>query len=705
MYGKNRHFNFVWFENYKWLEFSVKYEAAFCFGCYLFKGKSNGGPKGDAFVKGGWKNWYRPDALDKHVGGINSIHNKAQEKYNLFVAPQPSIDNIMVRVCKEDLRMYKARLTYSLRCLRFLLNQGLAFRGHDESEESSNRGNFLELLKWLSKNDEEVNKHVLNNAPGNCILTSPKIQNQIIEYSAAHTTKRIIEDIGADHYAILADESNDASHKEQLALCIRFVDKSGRGCERFLGVVHVANTTSLSLKDAIQTLLKDHHLTHSQIRGQGYDGASNMKGEVKGLKTLIMKESPFAYYIHCFAHELQLVLIAVAKDNEPCLWFFDHVSYFLNIVGVSCKRHDMLRDVRAQKVLEALEMGEIESGSGLNQEMGLARPGDTCWGSHFKTIMHIVSMYSTILEVLDAIGKDPSQKSEWTRIRGFAQAFESFDFVFNLHLMLVILGYTNELSKSLQKRDQDIVNAMTVVSLAKSRMQHMRSHGWEEFLAKLTLFCNKHDIEVPLWEDIYEPNQRSRQYYEVQTNDHRYRREVYLGVIDQTIQELDNRFDEVNTELLICMSALNPLNSFASYDALKVMRLAEFYPMDISSTDLIRLEFQLTNFIDDMRQDDRFRNASNIGELSIMLVATKKHVLYDLVYLLIKLILILPVATASVERVFSAMNLVKNKLRTTMSDDRLNDCLVTFIERDVFMEVSEDDIVDAFMAMQKRRVT
>ena len=99
------------------------------------------------------------------------------------------------------------------------------------------------------------------------------------------------------------------------------------------------------------------------------------------------------------------------------------------------------------------------------------------------------------------------------------------------------------------------------------------------------------------------------------------------------------------------MLALNPLNSFASYDALKVMKLAESYPQDISSMDLVRLEFQLATFIDDMRQDDRFRNASNIGELSIMLVATKKHVLYDLVYLLIKLILILPVAATSVERV------------------------------------------------------
>ena len=66
----------------------------------------------------------------------------------------------------------------------------------------------------------------------------------------------------------------------------------------------MAGTTSLELKAAIQSLLCRHHLTITQIRGQGYDGASNMKGEVKGLKTLIMKESPSAYYVHCFAHQL-----------------------------------------------------------------------------------------------------------------------------------------------------------------------------------------------------------------------------------------------------------------------------------------------------------------------------------------------------------------------------------------------------------------
>jgi hypothetical protein len=56
--------------------------------------------------------------------------------------------------------------------------------------------------------------------------------------------------------------------------------------------------------------------------------------------------------------------------------------------------------------------------------------------------------------------------------------------------------------------------------------------------------------------------------------------EAYIGVIDQISQELDNRFDEINMELLSCMSALSPSNSFASFDTRKVRRLAEFYPKD-----------------------------------------------------------------------------------------------------------------------------
>ena len=72
----------------------------------------------------------------------------------------------------------------------------------------------------------------------------------------------------------------------------------------------------------------------------------------------------------------------------------------------------------------------------------------------------------------------------------------------------------------------------------------------------------------------------SHRYYEIQINNGRFRIELYLGVVDQIIQGIGNRFDEINMEFLICMSALNLLNSFAPYDAQKVMRHAKLYPMN-----------------------------------------------------------------------------------------------------------------------------
>jgi hypothetical protein len=75
-----------------------------------------------------------------------------------------------------------------------------------------------------------------------------------------------------------------------------------------------------------------------------------------------------------------------------------------------------------------------------------------------------------------------------------------------------------------------------------------------------------------------------------------------------------------------------------------------------------------------------------------------------MVYELLKLVLLLLVATTSVERVFSAMVFVKIKLRNKMRDSLLDDCLITFIERDIFFEVDEDDIIKTFMSLRKRRI-
>ncbi|XP_057793707.1 uncharacterized protein LOC131010250 [Salvia miltiorrhiza] len=269
--------------------------------------------------------------------------------------------------------------------------------------------------------------------------------------------------------------------------------------------------------------------------------------------------------------------------------------------------------------------------------------------------------------------------------------------------MSTILGYTNDLCLALQRKDQDIVGAMRLVTLTKVVLQKMRENGWEALLDKVTSFCNDNDIGVPDMESRYIPQGRSKRFAQQVSYLHHFRVDMFLEVIDLLLQELDNRFDEVNMELFICMACLDPKDGFSSFDKEKVLKLATFYPSEFSSIDLMALECQLDIFMEDMKRDVGFQNLQDVSSLLMKLVETKRHVTYPLIFLLIKLVLIIPVATASVERAFSGMTYVKNRLRNSMGDQVLNDCLVTFIEKDMFLQVSDDEVVKRFEEMKTRR--
>jgi hypothetical protein len=68
----------------------------------------------------------------------------------------------------------------------------------------------------------------------------------------------------------------------------------------------------------------------------------------------------------------------------------------------------MLQVAQAHRIVEALELGDIETGKGLNQEMGLGRPRDICSRSHYKTIMLLISLYPSIRKVLINVDNDRS---------------------------------------------------------------------------------------------------------------------------------------------------------------------------------------------------------------------------------------------------------------------------------------------------------
>jgi len=329
----------------------------------------------------------------------------------------------------------------------------------------------------------------------------------------------------------LVDESADVSGKEQMAVVLRYVDKLGLIKERLIGVVHVSETSASCLKSNIDNLFAKYGLSMTQVRGQGYDETSNMRGEFNGLRALIMRENSSAYYIHCFAHQLQLVIVAVAKKNDDISVFFDMVSLLINVAGASCKRKDMIRESQQERVSKAICSGQLTSGTGLNQEQSLQRVGDTRWSSHYKTLLRISSLFPDVIEVLKYVEKEGPTDAKRRQARGLLDYMKDFDFVFSLKLMLLILGHASSLSLSLQRKDKDILEAMTEVKITKQKFQQLRDDGWDSLLEDVMSFCEAHGIPKLDMEqeyiDRHKPRQRTGR-----TNYQQYKYDCLNPIID-----------------------------------------------------------------------------------------------------------------------------------------------------------------------------
>ena len=102
-----------------------------------------------------------------------------------------------------------------------------------------------------------------------------------------------------------------------------------------------------------------------------------------------------------------------------------------------------------------------------------------------------------------------------------------------------------------QKKDQDIANSMSLVGVAKNRLQQLRDEGSDSFMSEVSKFCIKYDILIPKFEEFYVIRGRSRRRIVEYTILHHYRVEVFYKIIDWQRQELNNLFDEVTTDLLL----------------------------------------------------------------------------------------------------------------------------------------------------------
>ncbi|KAK8341006.1 hypothetical protein V6Z11_A08G139600 [Gossypium hirsutum] len=460
------------------------------------------------------------------------------------------------RKTTQQIAANRLRLKTSIDVVRWLSFQGCAFRGHDESSGSKNRGNFLELLSLLASYDKKV-EDVLKSAPQNATYTSSTIQKEILQVYVSRVCNIIREEI-----------------------------------------VHVKDIASLTLKNVIFNVLLQH----------SYDGASDMRGEFNGLQALILNDCRYTYYVY------------LAKEVVEVHQFFKQFSDIVNILA---------------------------TGIGMNQIGTLQHPGETRWGSHLNSVTSLLKMYNATSTVLENLKNTSSNYSQ------------SFEFIFILHMMKEVLGITDNLCQALQRRSQDILNAMSLVLRMKD-------------LKNVISFCETWELDFPNMNAQYIVG-RSRNKKEDVTVEYHYRMDIFFATIDTQLQELKSKFNENVVKLLTLSIALDPKEFFKLFTIDKICILKESPPYELKHYELDVFE-------------------------------SKKLVMYPFVDRLIRLILILPVSIASSECTFSAMKIVKTQLRSKMEDDFLKSSSVVYIEKEIAKKFDINKIIYDFSEVKDRRV-
>ncbi|KAK4583825.1 hypothetical protein RGQ29_021805 [Quercus rubra] len=631
---QNRSFQASWYRNNsKWLEYSPTTDAAYCLPCFVFH-NPNVVVGQNTFIVGGFRNWKKVGGKDcsfqVHIGkDPNSTRRVAEQMCKDLMNQSQHLQRVVDHFTTEQIANNRLQLKATIFIVRYLAFQAIAFRGRDESFGSLNRGNFHESLGIVTFWNEKEILHVF----------STKVKKAIREEIA-----------------------RDESMKEQMAVVFRYVDAKGFVKERFFGLIH----------KGIYSLLSQYCLDIQNIRGQGYDGASNMRGMWNGLQALILNDCPYAYYIH----------LKASKQVVPISHFFLTLLFLIKIVSASCKRNEQLKVANANEIARLIDLEELETGK-------------TRWSSHFRSVSSLLRMFSSTVEVLQNIIDGESAYEGLT----------SFEFVFILHLEKETMEITDKLCQALQSQSQDILNAMHLVSSTKALIQKFRDDGWDGLLTTVISFCEKHRIDILDMNARYVARRgRARNQPDNVTNEHHYRVNSFYATIDSQLQELNYRFNEDAMELLRLSSALEPREALKSFRISDLCLLVKnFYLQDFTDYDKQVLEKELYHFEHNVVQDPEFKTLKSLSELSQWLVRTGNSEHYKLVYRMVILVLTLPVSTATTEA-FSAMKLVKTELRNKMEDDFLNDSLMLYIEKDIASTFSLDSIVDDFEDLKERRV-
>uniref|UniRef100_A0A3Q2YX22 DUF4371 domain-containing protein n=1 Tax=Hippocampus comes TaxID=109280 RepID=A0A3Q2YX22_HIPCM len=539
----------------------------------------------------------------------------------------------------EEASASKERREYLRRVVavtHFLGKQGLPFRGHNESTDSTNRGNFLECMELLKEFDPFLQTY---NPPSNVQYTSATSQNEMVDCCAQEVTSAIVCEMkDSKYYAIMADEARDGK-AEQLAICVRYVS-GGSVKESFLSLSEIKSFDAWTVANELQQQIQNHDVAELTCVAQTYDGAAVMSGFTGGVQAHFRRLHPEAIYVHCYAHELNLVLCHTCKAIPEAVEVFSLLECMYSFFSTSLVHHHKFMEAQVRLGLKKVELVQLST---------------TRWACQLRSICAVLDALSAILECLSTITSPVAV--------GLRAKLCKFSSIYSLLMFQSLLSVTEGLHKLLEKESLDLADACIYKQAVCDTLKVKRTDAFStELYSKTKALCHTYNIPEPcvktrnkqrkMDDFVLETVAGSRSEFD---NAETLKRDLLFPCVDRMVGELETRFCTVDAELLKGIQACCPKSENFLSDA-DLTIFAKHYNIELRNEEVLVAK----NFL--ARKTETGCGPKDMLSVHNLLDSD----MFPSLKSIIQVALTVPVSSCSCERSVSALHRVHSWLRQTM---------------------------------------